>query len=327
MSSLLFYDLNKTSTYVIDRKRDNEEKLKNWFCVLFRTPNCRLLDHQVIGKVLLCIPLVALKFVNVSCWMAKRVGLYLLAFSSLFGLTNPLSAKVHRDHVSRRSIFSRSLLIPLLGTTSLEILKGEANAAEPITQAEVDGPAARLQRMLRSKPPKILRPKLNQDFAVLLMRSSYNALDELDCVAMDQFQRDFFLIRSSEYEPYTESLGPGLVKQGDLTDPYYFDFISFAQYNAINREVMVSPRIFFEEQQPVDVGPSEPQKFITKVVRRDPEISNDLLVPEHSRRVGFAIFHKLEETFRGTTSALPLSEAGMKLDAGKSNVLRSSITG
>ena len=42
----------------------------------------------------------------------------------------------------------------------------------------------------------------------------------------DQFQRDFFLIRQAEYEQYVKDLGPGIVQQGYLTDPYYFDFIS-----------------------------------------------------------------------------------------------------
>ena len=59
-----------------------------------------------------------------------------------------------------------------------------AQAAAPITAVEADNFLAKSQRLLRPKPPKALRPKLDQDFAVLLMRSSYNALDQLDCVAM-----------------------------------------------------------------------------------------------------------------------------------------------
>jgi hypothetical protein len=94
-------------------------------------------------------------------------------------------------------------------------------AAPPITADEANNLGARTKRFFRPKPPKILRPRLNQDFAVLLMRSSYSVLDDLDCVAMDQFQRDFFLIRQAEYEPYVQELGVGFVKQGDLADPYY----------------------------------------------------------------------------------------------------------
>lgn len=71
-----------------------------------------------------------------------------------------------------------------------------ASAAPPVPQSELESPGAQVvRRWLRPKPPRVLRPRLSKDFAVLLMRSSYNALDELDCVPMDQFQRDFFLIR------------------------------------------------------------------------------------------------------------------------------------
>jgi len=102
------------------------------------------------------------------------------------------------------------------------------------------------------------------------MRSSYNALDQLDCVAMDQFQRDFFLIRQAEYLPHVESLGPGSVKQGELTDQNYFDFISFAQYAIISREMSNNPPILFEEQQGVRIGDDDddkPMKFRPIVVR------------------------------------------------------------
>lgn len=100
-------------------------------------------------------------------------------------------------------------------------------------------------------------------------------------------------------------MGPGLVQQGDLTDPYYFDFISFAQYQVINREITNDPPMMFEEQQPVDQGEDQPQKFVPVVVKRDPKITNDKLGAEHSRMVGSAILDRLQETFAGTDSALP----------------------
>mmetsp|Transcript_14517 Transcript_14517/g.27310 ORF Transcript_14517/g.27310 Transcript_14517/m.27310 type:complete len:269 (+) Transcript_14517:288-1094(+) len=67
-------------------------------------------------------------------------------------------------------------------------------AAPPMTAKEADGLSFRFERQFRRIPPaKLLRPMLNLDFAVLLMRSSYNAVDELNFVPMDQFQRDFLL--------------------------------------------------------------------------------------------------------------------------------------
>jgi hypothetical protein len=176
-----------------------------------------------------------------------------------------------------------------------------------MTLGETDNVGAKLNRIRRAKPPKVLRPKMQLDFAVLLMRSAYNTLDELDCVAMDQFQRDFFLIRQAEYETYVQQLGAGLVQQGDLTDPYYFDFISFAQYKAMNREMTMDPARVFEEQQPVDGGDTsndQPQTFVSRVIRREASLTNELLPMEHSSRVGKRILDRLDEQFSGSPSGL-----------------------
>ncbi|KAI2489818.1 tRNA (guanine-N7-)-methyltransferase [Fragilaria crotonensis] len=208
--------------------------------------------------------------------------------------------------VSRRR-FGQLLFLPVASGAACMLLSPQlALAASPMTSGEADGLKARLERSLRPKAPKVLRSQLNQDFAVLLMRASYNALDQIDCVAMDQFQRDFFFIRQAEYLPYIEQLGPGVVQQGMLTDPYYFDFISFAQYSTISREVNNSPALVFQEQQPsADSGPDEPQTFVSTVVRRDPSITNDMLSARHDQLVGKAIIDRLTETFQGTASAIP----------------------
>lgn len=85
--------------------------------------------------------------------------------------------------LSRRQVLSQAvnlLLLPSVITLNPQI----ARAAAPITLKDTDSLAAIAKRKFRAKPPKILRRKLSIDFAVLLMRSSYNALDSLDCVAM-----------------------------------------------------------------------------------------------------------------------------------------------
>jgi hypothetical protein len=71
-----------------------------------------------------------------------------------------------------------------MGSASFAVFPLPSRAAAPITERETDSLAVMAKRALRPKPPKLLRRKLSQDFAVLLMRSSYNALDQLDCVAM-----------------------------------------------------------------------------------------------------------------------------------------------
>jgi hypothetical protein len=109
-----------------------------------------------------------------------------------------------------------------------------------------------------------------------------------------------------------------------LSDPYYFDFISYAQYRTINREISQNPPMVFEEQQPIEDGdglqlpaPSPtsgagqdsstaPQRFVTRVVRRDPSIRNDMLVSEHRKRVGESILARLDQDFGSTpATALP----------------------
>jgi hypothetical protein len=193
-----------------------------------------------------------------------------------------------------------------------------ANAISPLTSAELDQWPNRLERQLfRPKPTvNLLRPKLNLDFAVFLMRSSYNALDELDCVAMDQFQRDFFLFRQSEYAFYTQHLGGqgGIVQQGMLQDPYYFDFISFAQYATIAREMSQNPPLLFEEQQPQPTNPTTDdndddtglveQRFVKALVRRKDKYSNNDLLPQfHDEMVGTAIVQRFEGMYRESGSS------------------------
>jgi hypothetical protein len=97
---------------------------------------------------------------------------------------------------SRRELLGRVGSLSIIGIIAQ---RDPACAAVPITVAETGNVGALTQRAFRSKPPKVLRNKLSIDFAVLLMRSSYNALDQLDCVAMDQFQRDFFILVSYRY--------------------------------------------------------------------------------------------------------------------------------
>lgn len=188
------------------------------------------------------------------------------------------------------------------GTTTCILRPAAAHAAPPMTAGEADNVGARFERSVRRKPPQVLRNRLNLDFAVLLMRSSYNALDELDVVAMDQFQRDFFLVRQAEYQPYVDRLGPGAVQQGDLTNPAYFDFISFAQYATINRE-MAQPETVFEEQQPVEVPEGEAQKFVPVVIRR--KVESALLPARHDEMVGDKVLDRLNEIFAGTEAQIP----------------------
>ena len=65
-------------------------------------------------------------------------------------------------------------------------------------------------------------------FAVQLMRNSYNAMDTLDFTPTDVFQRLQFLFRQNEWELYKKD--HEAIMQGDLASPAYFDFISWVQF-------------------------------------------------------------------------------------------------
>jgi hypothetical protein len=204
------------------------------------------------------------------------------------------SSKRRRDVLQTTALVGSTLLLPATA----------AHAVAPIAQVETETGIMKAMRLLRPKPQQILRPPIARDFAVLLLRSSHATTDFLDIVAMNQFQRDFFLIRSAEYEPYLEQLR-GYVKQGDVTDANYFDFISFAQYLTINR-VLSDPAVIFEEMQPIQDDDSKddaPQRFQSVVVRRT--LRNDQLVPSFDAKLGSAILQHLQDTYQGTPSALP----------------------
>lgn len=93
-----------------------------------------------------------------------------------------------RTFSSRRSFIGRSTM-PLL--TAASIFPPGAWAAAPISVKDTENVGARFERARHPKPPKMLRRKLSQDFAVLLMRSSYAVLDDLDCIAMVRVCRSF----------------------------------------------------------------------------------------------------------------------------------------
>ena len=203
---------------------------------------------------------------------------------------------------NRRALLSSSLLTPFLPLPSLA-----APAASPVPDdsRSLGGAAVRIHRYFRPKPLPLLRSKLSLPFAVTLMRSSYTVLDELDLVAMDTFQKSQFLIRQSEWQQYKADIDQPVV-QGDLTSPDYFDFMSFIQYSAIDREFVSPPRSFVEQQM-VEVGEGEAQAFKNVTVARSLEIPTKELPAEFERRVGLRILSYLHETFDETN---PLPSGG-----------------
>jgi hypothetical protein len=149
---------------------------------------------------------------------------------------------------------------------------------------------------------RVPRGRVNLKLAVLLLRSSYAAVDALDFVPMDAFQIAFWKRRAAEQEGYLGLLAPLHVQQGDLEDPSYLDFITFAQLFTIGECMKHGEQVF---QETIDA------EGTVRTVRRDPALKDNALLPEaFGRAVGDAIFTGLrdgfeEEQFGGPQACAP----------------------
>lgn len=152
------------------------------------------------------------------------------------------------------------------------------------------GPRRLLELKLRPNPPSVTRPRLDKDFAVLLMRLPYKTVEGMAFVAMDEFQRSFFLRRQAEWQDYVESCKGIAPRQGDLQDPAYLDFISFAQVATI-ADSMRSGQLKFIERRGAEGD--------VVVVDRPADVpkDNSLLPSEFRRRVGRGLLAFIREFY------------------------------
>ena len=157
--------------------------------------------------------------------------LIVLIFSeTVVGFSSKPSTNVEIEHIISRRRWISSIATTMISSSSILLSQEVANAAPPLSADQADNFSARVERARRPKPAKVLRPRLNLDFAVLLMRSSYGAVDDIDIVSMTQFQQDFFLIRQAEYKPYADALGAGAMTQVNTNDNLVHFFILFISY-------------------------------------------------------------------------------------------------
>jgi hypothetical protein len=172
-----------------------------------------------------------------------------------------------------------------------------------------------------SQPEPIPFPRrtLGQLFAVLLLRSGYEAVDSLDFIAMDDFQIKFWKQRQSEYEPYTLQYDPIKIKQGDLTDPNYFDFIAFAQSTTVSQEAAHGRQVFKEFDCEEEECPPETSY---KLVTRNPLFKDNALLPgEWERQTGDKIYDGLVEGFRGQVFGGPKPCSSKSNSRGGNNIV------
>lgn len=204
--------------------------------------------------------------------------------------------------VTRRAIAAAASSLALLAVPTLPAQADLGMLSLPA--------GSRLQVMLegnmRPKVRALPRKRLAQDFAVLLMRASYAIADDLDFMPMNDFQKNMFIMRQNEWDVYRTELP---VTQGDLTDPAYFDFMSFCQYATI-ADGMRNGQLFFEEL--IDANGT------TAFVRRDSSvpISNALLPELHATRLGDRILNWVDENFPNLAPKVPSTPTAAAILAG-----------
>ena len=211
------------------------------------------------------------------------------------------------DNNRRNFLANTATAVATITTTVLLQPQQSAWAVAPITTKEIDGGVG-VPRWTRPKPPsptKVPRQPLGLDLAVMLTRGSYIETAQLDVGPVQQLERDMYLVRTSEYEPYRDSLAEvgATLKQGDLTDPYYFDYMSLVQYLTINR-ALSHPEAEYDDQEFImDDNGVATADFNTRHVSRS--VPNDKLVTTHDERVGTAILSYLTDVFGSTEIAIP----------------------
>ena len=204
-----------------------------------------------------------------------------------------LAMKILLSTTSRREALAAgaAFLLAVVPSPPPALAVGEELAA--LAPAPVIG--SRIDLLLRPKVRPLPRRAMDLNFSVTLMRTSYQVADALDFVPMDKFQKDFFNVRQAEWKPYKDAL-PG-ISQGELTDPAYFDFISYAQYTTLAQNMRDGQLNFVEL---IDAnGTAVP-------VSRDRRYSDNAKLPaEHSERVGRIVLDALVAKYPRIAPAVP----------------------
>ncbi|EFN55426.1 hypothetical protein CHLNCDRAFT_134590 [Chlorella variabilis] len=208
-----------------------------------------------------------------------------------------------RSALLRLALLAASATLPPLGAPHPAHAAAAAAAALPpirpaAAAAAAGGPRSSLlldPQLLPMPPGPIAFPRrqLDLNFAVLLLRSGYEACDDLDFVPMDEFQKRcvFWKLRQSEWEPYLLLHSPLRILQGQLTDPLYCDFIISCQAFTASAAMREGRQVFEEYDE---------ESEAKRLVSRDPALSDNALLPErYFERHGELIYRGLVEGFRG----------------------------
>jgi hypothetical protein len=111
-------------------------------------------------------------------------------------------------------------------------------------------------------------------------------------------EKDMFLLRQNEWDSYKDQLA---VKQGDLADPNYFDFMSFVQYATIANGMRNGKQVFNEL-----IDANGTSIFVSRAAAVPPSPLDNAALPfAHADRVGDRILDWMDETFPKIAPKVP----------------------
>ena len=249
----------------------------------------------------------------------------------------PLESPV-KFHYSRRQLGCGAFLSLIPLSLPLPAAAG-GTPASAFSPVGVGGTLGSFIPPFPPQPVSLPRRRLGPAFAILLLASGYDTADYLDYIAMDAFQRDFWLLRHGEWEPYTLQYSPLRITQvnrrvndfrlllemplldeacvlitlcsnyflsifqGDLSDPQYFDFISAMQMSTITTSMRNGLQTF-KEYCGEECPPGTEGDY--KLVTRDPSLQDNQLLPTtFELNLGNTIYTSLREGFRGVQFNAP----------------------
>lgn len=221
------------------------------------------------------------------------------------------SSRVQNENKQPRRLTLQSIGVSLatsstVDTAALSALETDEYASADTYLADALPQLSPRAQLLRLKPRqevvKVPRPKVSENFAIALMRSNYNALAELKFFSEYRFQKEFFFSRQKLLGEYQELLRPIQMNIGSLSDPYYFDFISLCQFDALSTALQNASDTIEE---------FEGAEGNRKIIRRDTSIPLSKLPSAFADTSGKLLLQTLSEfEIAGLPDFLP-PEAGL----------------
>ena len=221
-----------------------------------------------------------------------------LSFAFMGRPAGPSAARAPLRPSTAHFVESRSRMETRLWAARAASGSASETAADLLFQAQAPRPIA--------FPRKRLRLRL----AILLLRSTYEAVDSAQVLSEEDFQKRFFFERQSQWQSYRNLYSPQRIDQGDLADPLYFDYIAAAQWLTISKlldDAETLPRIYERtEYVPPNEDSDFEEQWVKKVTERNPALLTTAALRKYvPRAMGDNVLRMAETDFADAELAVP----------------------